>query len=291
MIDRVRLKTRKLVNALQSVLLIALMALLTGVLGWRIAGPDGLVVAVIVIALSMLFNPTLSPGLVLRLFDARPLPPGLAPTLYEMIEHLARRAGLAAAPGLYYLPNPQLNAFTIGAQPKAAIVVTDGLLRALDRHELYGVLAHEISHIRHNDTWVVGRAELFSRMTAVFSLTGQLLLLINLPLFLFTDMAIDWLTINYFWLMDAIKIDQGFVRRMRDDDYSRKIVTTVMGLAGAIGAEVVAEGVEDAATRDALLELGCRLGQGYYYSMPLEAEDFRWLLEQRSALPLAGAGG
>lgn len=85
---------------------------------------------------------------------------------------------------------------------------------------------------------------------------------------------------------DEIKIDQGFVRRMLDDSYSRQIVTTVIGVAGALNAEVIAEGVETTAERDALLQMGCRIGQGFYFSMPLESEDFRWLLEQRSRLPL-----
>lgn len=90
---------------------------------------------------------------------------------------------------------------------------------------------------------------------------------------------------------DEIKVDQGFVQRMLDDTYSRKIVTTVLGIAGALGADAVAEGIETVAVRDALLEMGCRIGQGYYFSMPLEAEDFRWLVTQRSALPLAQGGG
>jgi diguanylate cyclase (GGDEF)-like protein/PAS domain S-box-containing protein len=85
---------------------------------------------------------------------------------------------------------------------------------------------------------------------------------------------------------DEIKIDQGFVRGILDDEYSQRVVTTVMGLASALGAEVVAEGIETDQLREALLDLGCPVGQGYYYSMPMVAEDFRWLLEQQSTLPL-----
>ncbi|MDZ7839729.1 MAG: EAL domain-containing protein [Gammaproteobacteria bacterium] len=88
---------------------------------------------------------------------------------------------------------------------------------------------------------------------------------------------------------DEIKIDKGFVQKVLDDPYSRNIVNTVVGVAGAIGAEAVAEGVEDQAVSDALQELGCQLGQGFYYSVPLEAEDFRWLLQQRTVLPLRQA--
>lgn len=88
---------------------------------------------------------------------------------------------------------------------------------------------------------------------------------------------------------DEIKVDQGFVQRILDDPYSRKIVTTVLGIAGALGADAVAEGIESREVCDALLEMGCRLGQGYYYSVPLAVEDFRWLLEKKSLLPPAAA--
>ena len=85
---------------------------------------------------------------------------------------------------------------------------------------------------------------------------------------------------------DEIKIDQGFVCRLLDDPFSHNIVETVMKLAKVLEAEIIAEGIESAEVRDALLAMGCHFGQGFFFSMPLEAEDFRWLLEQRSKLPL-----
>ena len=86
---------------------------------------------------------------------------------------------------------------------------------------------------------------------------------------------------------DEIKIDRAFVSRLLDDDYSRNIVRTVIDVADALGAEVVAEGIESPEITAALLEMGVRIGQGFYYSVPLEAEDFRWLLEKHSHLPLS----
>jgi EAL domain-containing protein (putative c-di-GMP-specific phosphodiesterase class I) len=85
---------------------------------------------------------------------------------------------------------------------------------------------------------------------------------------------------------NEIKIDQTFVRRMLDDRYSRQIVTTIIGLARVLGAEVVAEGIEEPMMRDMLLDMGCHIGQGYFFSMPLVDEDFRWLLQQHPVLPL-----
>ncbi|WP_376690506.1 EAL domain-containing protein [Wenzhouxiangella sp. EGI_FJ10409] len=88
---------------------------------------------------------------------------------------------------------------------------------------------------------------------------------------------------------DEIKIDQGFVNRLLDDRYSRDIVRAIMNLAWALDAEAVAEGIETKEVAEALLEMGCYEGQGYYYSMPLAGEDFRWLLEKRSNLPLGAS--
>lgn len=104
------------------------------------------------------------------------------------------------------------------------------------------------------------------------------------------DFGTGYSSLSYLqhYAFDEIKIDKGFVQSMLDDNYSRKIVQTVMALAQAIGAEVVAEGVENMEVRDALLAEGAWLGQGFYYSMPLAPEDFQWLLDQGSTLPLRG---
>ena len=84
---------------------------------------------------------------------------------------------------------------------------------------------------------------------------------------------------------DEIKIDQGFVRRLGDGDYNERIVRMIMELAESLNAEPVAEGVETAAVRDVLTAMGCRIAQGYYFSMPLAPEDFRWLLHRAPPLP------
>ena len=88
---------------------------------------------------------------------------------------------------------------------------------------------------------------------------------------------------------DEIKVDKGFVQRMLSDPYSHQVVATVIGVARALGADAVAEGVEGPGERDALLAMGGRVAQGFHYSMPLAEEDFSWLLETRNRLPLTGA--
>ena len=86
---------------------------------------------------------------------------------------------------------------------------------------------------------------------------------------------------------DEVKIDRAFTAGVLTDRYSRDIVGSVMNIAKAMDAETVAEGIESHAVAQALLEMGCRIGQGFYYSMPLEAEDFGWLLGTRNRLPLS----
>ena len=92
-------------------------------------------------------------------------------------------------------------------------------------------------------------------------------------------------TLNQY-AFDEIKIDRMFVKDVHEKEYSRKVVETIVGIAKSIGAETIAEGIESRVQADALLALGCKIGQGYFYSMPLDEEDFRWLLERRSPLPV-----
>lgn len=185
-----------LANRLQSLLLLlALMAGFTALVGWLLWGPDGLVAVLVSVSMLLLLNPALSPRLLMRMYGAQRLTREQAPRLVAVVEALSRRAGLPRTPELYYIPSNLINAFSAGRQDDAVIPVSDGLLKVLDERELAAVLAHEVSHIRSNDTWVMGVADLFSRLTSVLSLFGQLLLLINLPLLLLSNVHINWLAI------------------------------------------------------------------------------------------------
>lgn len=182
-------------NRLQSLLLLAIMAGFVMLLGQLLWGPEGMWMLLWVGMIGVLFSPSFSPWLIMRLYGARPLTPQQAPALWRLVAILGERAGLQAQPALYYLPSQMLNAFAVGSKANAAIGITDGLLRQLDQRELAGVLAHEISHIRSNDLRVMGLADLFSRATSLLSLMGQILLLVNLPLLLFTEATISWFAI------------------------------------------------------------------------------------------------
>jgi heat shock protein HtpX len=98
-------------------------------------------------------------------------------------------------PRLYCVPSRVLNAFAVGNRQRAAVALTGGLVQSPEFRELAGVLAHEISHIRNNDLWVMGVADMFSRMASLLSLLGPLLLVFSLPLWLVGDVAIPWFAV------------------------------------------------------------------------------------------------
>lgn len=77
--------------------------------------------------------------------------------------------------------------------------------------------------------------------------------------------------------LDVIKIDQSFVRGVLSDANDAAIVQTIIALAGSMGLDVLAEGVEEAAVRDYLLTEGCFCFQGYYFGRPMPAVDFELL--------------
>ena len=80
--------------------------------------------------------------------------------------------------------------------------------------------------------------------------------------------------------LDRLKVDRSFVEAMLDDAGSRAVVTAVIGLARAMGLQVIAEGVEKPAQADALLGLGCEMAQGFLWSRPLPFTGAAALLAQ-----------
>jgi heat shock protein HtpX len=182
--DRQRLRTHKLKNDLQQVALLALLALLLGYLAWVVGGAPFAWGTLVGVVLLYLANPVASPRLVLGMYGARALSQREAPGLYAILEALAARAGLGYLPRLYYLPTRVMNAFATGRREDAAILVSDGLLRRLNRRELTGVLAHEVSHVANGDVQVMAFADILSRITGILGLVGQILLLMSIPLLL-----------------------------------------------------------------------------------------------------------
>ena len=134
-----------------------LMALLTGIMiavGGAVGGESGDVI-MLVISLGMnFFSYWFSDSVVLKMYDARQITAAEAPDLYNLVAKLAERAKIPM-PKVCVINSEVPNAFATGRSPShAAVAVTTGIMRALDYDELSGVLAHELSHIKHRDTLI-----------------------------------------------------------------------------------------------------------------------------------------
>jgi len=191
-IDSEKWRHHAWLNRLQSTALLLFLSAFLGLLGWLLWGGAGILILLTVGLSAVVMNPTLSPRWVMRMYGASRLDIDSAPALTIAIQRLSERAGLPELPQLYYVPSRILNAFAVGNPRQSAIALTDGMLRRLEMREIVGVLAHEMSHIRNNDLWVMGLADMFSRATSLLSLLGQLMLLFSLPLVLFSMVKINW---------------------------------------------------------------------------------------------------
>ena len=80
--------------------------------------------------------------------------------------------------------------------------------------------------------------------------------------------------------IDALKIDQSFVRDLAVGEDNAGLVTAMIGIGKSLHMQVVAEGVETSEQVAVLKEHGCPQGQGHYFSRPVPAEDFGRLLKR-----------
>ena len=133
------------------VLVAALVWAVNLLLGYGVAG---LVIALAIAGASSLFAYWKSDAVALRMSRARPADPVEYARLHNLVEGLCIAAGLPK-PRVYVIDDPAPNAFATGRDPRhAAIAVTTGLLEKMNRVELEGVLAHELSHVKNYDILV-----------------------------------------------------------------------------------------------------------------------------------------
>ena len=131
-----------------------LLAALSGLLlfaGQAIGRQQGLVIALFIALAMNVGSYWFSDKLAIKMARARPANPAEVPWYHPMVEQLSQRAG-QPMPQLYISPSPQPNAFATGRNPKhAAVCLNQGLIDILDRDEMEGVLAHELSHVYNRD--------------------------------------------------------------------------------------------------------------------------------------------
>jgi len=145
-------------NRLKTVMLLATLTALLLWAGQALAGQGGFLMALMFAGLMNFGAYWWSDKIVLRMYGAQEITETEAPQLYSIVRDLARRGGIPM-PKVYVIPQEAPNAFATGRNPQhAAVAVTAGLMRLLDRDELAGVLAHELGHVRNRDTLIMSVA-------------------------------------------------------------------------------------------------------------------------------------
>jgi len=148
-------------NKRKSILLISGMALVLAGLGYvvgSVADPDyggitGLTLALGIWAFLSIVSMYSGDRILLSVSHAKKVTKEMHPQLFNVVEEMQIAANLPAMPDVYIVDDPAPNAFAIGIKPeKCAVAVTAGLLARLNRDELQGVIAHEMSHIMNRDS-------------------------------------------------------------------------------------------------------------------------------------------
>jgi heat shock protein HtpX len=138
-------------NTLKTVVLLTFMTVLLVFVGGAIGGRSGMIIAFGMALVMNFVSYWFSDKIVLSMYRAQPVTEAQAPDLYASVRRLSQKAGLPM-PKVYIIPEEALNAFATGRNPEHGVVaVTQGILRALDREELEGVLSHELAHVKHRD--------------------------------------------------------------------------------------------------------------------------------------------
>ena len=145
-------------NRIRSMMLVGTLALVLLLLGYFLgeaflgSGLYGLIIALVVWVIMNLIAYLQGDALILSISRARKIGPNDYPRLWNVVEEMKIASGLEKMPEVYIIDDPAINAFATGRSPKhAAVTVTSGLLQKMNRDELQGVVAHEMSHIQNRD--------------------------------------------------------------------------------------------------------------------------------------------
>lgn len=164
-------------NAFKTVLLLGLLTGLLLAIGDALGGRQGLILALGIAGVMNFVGYFFSDRIALAMHRAQPVSEAEAPELYAVVAELAQRAAIPM-PRLYLIPEVQPNAFATGRSPRhAAVAVTAGLLRTMNRAELSGVLAHELAHVKNRDILTASiAATLAGAITVLARMVGYALM-------------------------------------------------------------------------------------------------------------------
>ncbi len=181
-------------------------------------GPVGFVIVALIVIVSSVVSYYNSDKAALAISHAKPADRQQYARLYNLVEGLCIASGLPM-PRLYIIEDDAPNAFSTGRNPKhAAVAVTTGLLAKMNRVELEGVLAHELSHIRNYDILV---------MTLTVTMVGMIALL--------SDFFLRWM-----WFGD---------RRDNDSNSPLGVIFMIIGFVLLMFAPIIAYIMQFAVSR------------------------------------------
>lgn len=197
-------------------------------------GPGGAAICFVLAILLNFGSYWFSDRLVILSTGAKEVAPDQAPDLHRIVEDLARRAGIPK-PRVYMMEEEAPNAFATGRNPRRAVVaVTRGLLRIVDRHELEGVLAHELGHVLNRDILI---------SSVVACLCGAIMFLASMvrwgALMAADDERVDavaWIAIAIFAPLGAILVQLGISRsrEYKADETGSLLTGRPLALASAL---------------------------------------------------------
>jgi len=138
-------------NALRTTFLMALLTVLLVMAGGAIGGRHGMTLALIMAGVMNLGSYWFSDKIVLAMYGAQEATEADYPEFFGLVRQLAVQAAIPM-PRVYIIQSETPNAFATGRNPEhAAVAATTGIMRILSRDELLGVMAHELSHVKHRD--------------------------------------------------------------------------------------------------------------------------------------------
>lgn len=151
---------------LMGTFLVFVIAICYGV-AWYLGNPIILYIGAVIAMFTSFGSYWYSDKVVLKMTGAEQISKEQAPELYNVVENLSITAGLPM-PKIYIVNDPAPNAFATGRDPEHAVVAaTTGLLQILDRTELEGVMAHELSHVGNRDMLVMTVAVVLAGFIAI----------------------------------------------------------------------------------------------------------------------------
>ncbi len=138
-------------NQIKTFILMALLTVLLVWIGSLVGGRNGAIFALVFAGVMNFGIYWFSDRIVLKMYRAQAVTEAQEPKLHRIVRELALRGGIPM-PKVYIIPQEAPNAFATGRNPQhAAVAVTTGIMKLLNEEELKGVLAHELSHVRHRD--------------------------------------------------------------------------------------------------------------------------------------------